>query len=90
VPNHETVEDAVAQVVITQITQYFFPEPSAKCVAHGRSLCVACARNPGDCANEYGPNSCSVYGSTGMHWDTCPNRVRDESIFTIDRADPDD
>lgn len=50
-----------------------FPEPAAKCVAHGDEECLYCHRNPSDCANG---GNCSTWARTGMHWDTCANRVR--------------
>ena len=46
----------------------------AECVAHGRTACEACSRNPSTCVDGYG--ECSVYARTGMHWDTCANRIR--------------
>lgn len=45
-----------------------------RCTAHGRTACKACSRNPGTCLDDFG--GCGVYADTGMHWDTCPNRVR--------------
>lgn len=51
-----------------------FPEPDQKCVAHGNRVCALCHANPGDCTADLG--GCGMWRSTGMHWDTCPNRVR--------------
>lgn len=51
-----------------------FPDPTAVCPAHGSQQCTLCHRNPGSCANDYG--ACGFWLSTGMHWDTCPNRMR--------------
>lgn len=51
--------------------------PPPKCAAHGIPRCTACSRNPGNCGNESGDVGCATYGDTGMHWDTCPNRVED-------------
>ena len=48
---------------------YKFPNPEARCSAHGQSLCIKCARN-GPCGQ------CDTYEATGMHWDTCANRIR--------------
>jgi len=47
-----------------------------RCPAHGDVACTWCAQNPASC----GPDSnnspaCDYYRETGMHWDTCPNRV---------------
>jgi hypothetical protein len=50
-----------------------FPEAGAKCVAHGDEECLYCHRNPADCANG---GNCGRWIRTGMHWDTCANRVR--------------
>lgn len=48
-----------------------------RCVAHGNVACWHCSLNPASCGVEDGPDDpgCSAYASTGMHWDTCPNRV---------------
>lgn len=79
-------------VTVVEKTSYRFPDASARCTAHGRNLCVSCARNPGDCAQGYNKqgSGCSVYEDTGMHWDTCPNRLRDDQLYgapKTDRAD---
>lgn len=50
-----------------------FPERGATCVAHGDEECLYCHRNPADCANS---GNCSRWARTGMHWDSCANRVR--------------
>lgn len=52
----------------------YFPDPKAKCPAHGRRYCRPCSRNPGSCVGERG--GCGYWSATGMHWDTCPNRIR--------------
>ncbi len=47
-----------------------------RCVAHGEASCALCSRNPSTCAQHDHPNQgCSTYEATGMHWDTCPNRI---------------
>lgn len=51
-----------------------FPDPVARCVAHGRHACALCHRNPASCIAEDG--GCGAWVQDGMHWDTCPNRVR--------------
>lgn len=63
-----------ATVTVTTRTTYTFPDVRSLCPAHGQHLCLMCARNPSDCATSDTP-SCGFYSSTGMHWDTCPNRV---------------
>jgi hypothetical protein len=45
-----------------------------RCTAHGRRACAECSAHPGDCLSDTG--GCGMYVATGMHWDTCPNRVR--------------
>lgn len=50
-----------------------FPDPTTTCVAHGSAQCAHCHRNPADCIDH---GQCSTCTRTGMHWDTCPNRVR--------------
>jgi hypothetical protein len=51
-----------------------FPEAGATCSAHGEQQCARCHRNPSDCLTEDG--ACGRWSSSGMHWDTCPNRRR--------------
>lgn len=52
-----------------------FPDPTAQCPAHGEQQCAACHRNPSSCADrDY--VECGFWSSTGMHWDTCSNRIR--------------
>jgi hypothetical protein len=46
----------------------------SKCSAHGRIACALCHRNPSNCVTAYG--GCAVYAEDGVHWDSCPNRVR--------------
>lgn len=53
----------------------YFPDPEARCSAHGDRMCADCAQNPSTCAEPNAPG-CGTWLSTGMHWDTCPNRVR--------------
>lgn len=43
-----------------------------RCPAHGDERCPRCSLN-GPC------DFCSYYAATGMHWDTCPNRVLAEA-----------
>lgn len=44
------------------------------CSAHGEMACDLCSLNPGSCATDSW--QCTTYRETGMHWDTCPNRIR--------------
>lgn len=69
--------DKIEVSVVHRVT-YTFPSLEARCSAHGQSLCVLCARNPGDCDPGHGGSgqSCGMWAETGMHWDTCPNRIR--------------
>lgn len=66
------------EVSVVHRVTYTFPNLEARCSAHGQSLCVLCARNPGDCApgRDGSGQSCRMWMETGMHWDTCPNRIR--------------
>jgi len=52
-------------------------EEAAKCVAHGKKVCSLCTLNPSTCGSGQAgiQVGCGTYASTGMHWDTCPNRV---------------
>lgn len=52
----------------------YFPDPAARCVAHGTRFCRSCSANPGSCAGTEDVG-CGHRAATGMHWDTCPNRV---------------
>ncbi|MBL1107373.1 hypothetical protein JK361_22665 [Streptomyces sp. 5-8] len=51
-----------------------FPEPGARCSAHGTHRCALCHRNPSTCTSELG--GCGTWSLEGMHWDTCPNRIK--------------
>ncbi len=42
-----------------------------KCPAHGKEKCPACSQNP-----DPSKCQCGYIESTGMHWDTCPGRIR--------------
>jgi hypothetical protein len=50
-----------------------FPDPQARCSAHGASYCLACHRNP---SSPRRCGQCYSYDGTGMHGDTCANRIR--------------
>lgn len=52
-----------------------FPDPNATCPAHGARYCRRCHRNPSTCDDSY-DMGCGYWSETGMHWDTCPNRIR--------------
>jgi hypothetical protein len=51
----------------------YFPDPEARCPAHGARFCSPCARNIGPCLAGGG---CEYAADAGMHWDTCEHRVR--------------
>ena len=73
----ETVNRTQITVTVTESRTYRFPAPDARCPAHGQELCIRCARNPSGCDDpDRDDGGCSVYSDTGMHWDTCPNRIR--------------
>jgi len=52
-----------------------FPDPTARCPAHGDHQCAECHRNPSTC-NDRDYVECGYWTTTGMHWDTCTNRIR--------------
>jgi len=52
----------------------YWPDPKATCSAHGDRYCLHCHRHPSSCESPDGP--CGMWFSTGMHWDTCMNRIR--------------
>jgi hypothetical protein len=62
-------------VVAERITNRLphFPDPSATCSAHGTRYCLTCHRNP---SGGRTCGQCYVYDSTGMHGDSCANRIR--------------
>lgn len=70
--------DKIEVSVVHRVT-YTFPSLEERCSAHGQSLCVLCARNPGSCADGGesvgAARGCGMWAATGMHWDTCPNRM---------------
>lgn len=75
IENSHPVKDVVAALAIEAIRHRAYGDPvMAKCPAHGDTDCDLCSLNPADCASPEGP--CSFYRDTGMHWDTCPNRIR--------------
>lgn len=49
------------------------------CIAHGVTACTACTLNPSTCGPDHTGDQdqvgCGQYGVTGMHYDTCPNRI---------------
>ncbi len=47
------------------------PEETPRCPAHGKEKCEACSQNPDPSRCQ-----CGYFESTGMHWDTCPGRIR--------------
>jgi hypothetical protein len=57
------------------LREFADPKPP-RCVAHGNEACADCSRirtidfDGGECRH------CSTYGTDGMHWDTCPGRIR--------------
>lgn len=47
-----------------------------RCTHHGVEACPACSTNPGSCGDpDAAQAGCGYYAATGMHWDTCPNRI---------------
>lgn len=63
------------------------PKDVDRCVAHGRAACQNChLTKPGGLDNDGDCTGCGTYGSTGMHWDTCPNRAYVVLWITDDEA----
>lgn len=86
------VKDVIAALARETITAQHGPEvkPPAECPAHGEPGCDLCSLNPGLC--EEGIGECDYYRDTGMHWDTCPNRIRsyEKAVKRLIRSnDPD-
>lgn len=51
--------------------------PKPRCVAHGEAECSDCSRITSDyLTDDGGCKGCGAWGSDGMHWDTCPGRIR--------------
>jgi hypothetical protein len=52
-------------------------EPDAVCPAHGEARCRWCAQSAGRGRRVFGRmcDDCGWFYATGMHWDTCQNRV---------------
>ncbi len=75
---YETPRDgivAVARAVLGEASAV----PAPRCVHHGVEACPACSANPGSCGDPDAVQvGCGHYAATGMHWDTCPNRVDGE------------
>jgi hypothetical protein len=70
-----TSHNYVVDVVQAALREFADPKPP-RCVAHGNEACADCSRirtidfDGGECRH------CSTYGTDGMHWDTCPGRIR--------------
>lgn len=70
------MEEVEHHLAIIRATSVQPAEAPAQCPAHGRSRCAVCSLNPGSCAGGSSPG-CGYWAATGMHWDTCPNRVEE-------------
>lgn len=68
------MESVAAEVTIVTTQTFTFPDINVRCPAHGQSLCIMCARNPNTCETSDSP-PCGYYSLSGMHWDTCANRI---------------
>lgn len=70
-----TIKNVIHQLAAAALTMHPGPKrEQPTCSAHGETDCEWCSLNSADCINGYG--QCSYYSETGMHWDTCPNRIR--------------
>jgi hypothetical protein len=48
-----------------------------RCPAHGDARCTDCARISAEyLIDGQACRSCDYFAATGMHWDTCPGRIR--------------
>jgi hypothetical protein len=85
IEKEHTVRELVYEIAteaIAKLAELRAADPAlhpATCSGHGREACEICSLNPASCADGYG--ECIAYSQTGMHWDTCPNR-----ISTYDKA----
>lgn len=81
-----TVNDLVRTIVNGSYVEQDEAAPPT-CAAHGDTACDLCSLNPADCADPEGP--CSFYRDTGMHWDSCPNRIRSyaDAVARLHRVD---
>jgi len=61
-----------------------------RCPAHGAERCPKCSRisTRGLTDDGLSCRGCGYWGATGMHWDTCPHRIRGEIVNapTVDVA----
>lgn len=66
--------DLIPYLETGELPDFATPAPTAppRCPAHGEVKCPSCSRNDGRSTC----GECDYYNQTGMHWDTCPNRVR--------------
>jgi hypothetical protein len=62
-------------------------ENPSKCAAHGHEGCTWCAQTTPGGLEDGKCLGCEVYAETGMHWDTCPYRVRTAPPETDTAAD---
>lgn len=69
-----------SEVAASEDQEWAGYDPDARCPAHGQPRCAHCHRNPSTCAptgrgETRSHDGCDFYAATGMHWDTCANRV---------------
>lgn len=57
-----------------------------RCPAHGDPACALCSRIAEDDLEDGSCRHCGYYAGTGMHWDTCPGRIRGRIFVTSDEA----
>lgn len=63
-PNHDPLDFTKGE--------YSGPEEEPPhCPAHGKADCESCSQNPDPSRCQ-----CGYFEATGMHWDTCPGRIR--------------
>lgn len=68
------------------LREFADPKPPT-CSAHGEAACAECSRiTPKYLTADGGCTSCGVYEVTGMHWDTCPGRIKGRVFASRDEA----
>lgn len=78
--------DALLGNALQSALRSLLEPPKPRCVAHGNEECPECSRilarhfSCGECTE------CGEYGNTGMHWDTCPGRIRGPVFASRDEA----
>lgn len=81
-PERHTLADGLAHETRWRIWWAGRHDPKAFCPAHGEHRCRTCAQSGGRAGRRVVGRlceDCTQFGTTGMHWDTCPNRVPEQA-----------